>query len=100
MVQPFLHHCCDVDGVKKILLTQYVVCMRCTNSERHMSNCDGQQMILMQKGNTSNNNGRQESARENIPKRYSQTSLKTSVFKTILERSKYDKFHRKQMTFN
>lgn len=34
--------------------------------ERHISNCDGWQIILTQKENTGNDNGRQESIRENI----------------------------------
>lgn len=37
-----------------------------THLERHISNCNGQQMILTHQGNTGNDNGRQESVREKI----------------------------------
>lgn len=41
-------------------------CFEPTQLERRNSNCNGQQMILMQQGNTGNDNGRQKSIREKI----------------------------------
>lgn len=44
--------------VLKTVFTQYVVFMLCTISERHITNCEGQQVILTQQRNTGNYTGR------------------------------------------